>query len=556
MEGYMQLGFLADLIPMDEVGKGSKKAKKDGKKDTAPAKVKESKYAAPLKLVFDSLETFELTEGEFTKKELFAKIAENTGIGLFNEKEGSFTLNKLEDGCYLVRPSYGSKYEKGSSGTKLLLEQHRNLEDIIESEEDGPITVEALKEHLLETYGIKTTIYLVGDTYIPVPQLEKADISSDSFPLQITALTLFGEKLEVSAEEYEELKNELAESDDTSEETVLKNTGDDENEEMSEAEVISDAVLKKILGTFFPDYPDLDFGYDAEKNLLQVAHKALSSGNSAAAPAKAKEETYPTNATVSLVFTKINLAPEMFDGKKDITKKELLKFIGKTYPEYSPERTEILYDKKKNLIIPTLKSGKRGSDYFLEDFDEHRQENTQLMSITALKGQKDEDGCVKGVFYYNLPKIPFEILKEIIHFFWDVFAIKRTEAIAQVFFNKSKQKYEIHIPEQTVSVSEVEFLRDTDKELDENLILALEIHSHGMHRAFWSATDNREEKSHRLYAVAGEMGSFRYDDRHLIMRACTGGWHVRVPLDTIFEFPKIADEFNPWIAKIRFLNLN
>ena len=41
----------------------------------------------------------------------------------------------------------------------------------------------------------------------------------------------------------------------------------------------------------------------------------------------------------------------------------------KSYPEYSPERTEIQYDEAKKLIMPILKSGKRGAhdEYLLEE---------------------------------------------------------------------------------------------------------------------------------------------------------------------------------------------
>lgn len=536
MEGFMQLGIFGDLIPMEETKKETKKkADKKADKKPAPVKKEEAKYTAPIKLVFDSIDSLEISEGTFTKKELFGKVHEATGVKLFKENETKFEVNKLQEGTYLVRPSYSCKYVKGCFGKNLLLEQMQTLTEIIEVEdESAEITAEAVKTFVTEKYGIDVTLYAVGDTYIPVPDVKEKELEEIKFPLNISALTLFGEMLEVSEEEYLEFKKEF-ECSETAEEN----------------EMVSKEVIKKILETYLPDYPDMVFGYDQEKSTLQVGHKAVS-GATAAASAK-KEDTYPTDATVSLVFTRMELTPEFFGGKKEVTKNELLKHIAKTYPEYSAERTDILFDKKKNLIIPTLRSGKRGAeDYLLEDGPSYRREVTPLMSVMALKEPVDKDGCVNGLVYYNLPKIPFDVLKKIMNFFWSVYIYKRTEAIAMIFWNKENESYETYIPEQTASYSDVEFERDTELELDQNKILVMEIHSHGFHKAFWSGTDNYEERAHRLYAVAGEIGDFMFDNEHLKIRACTGGRKVKVKAEEIFEFPKKVEEFHPWLGKIQF----
>ena len=120
--------------------------------------------------------------------------------------------------------------------------------------------------------------------------------------------------------------------------------------------------------------------YDEEAKVIVIGHKNNQSVQKAAATVK--EELYPTDASVSLIFTKLQLTSSMFGGKKEITKKELLKHIAKQYPEYSPERTELIYDKKQKLIIPSFKSGKRGS-YFLNDNEEYRLEEPPIMRITA-----------------------------------------------------------------------------------------------------------------------------------------------------------------------------
>lgn len=534
MEGFFQMGIFGGLTPMAE-----KTAKKSAKTATSSADKKkaatktETKYKTPLKIVFDSLNTVEIAEaGELTKKEIFAKLAEMTGFNLFSEKESTFTFNKLKEGVFLVRLSLGAKYEKGTEGKKLLLEQIHNLDDIMQKEE-GEIGAEDVKKYILENYGMDVTIFIVGDTYIPVPVLKKSDIEKIKLPVKITALTLFGEKLEVSEEEFQEFNN-------ASEDTVTEEPkeGEEEEERENEEPVVSEKQIRQVLETFFPDYADdLDFGYDADKNILQVGHKTITS--SSAAPAVKKEETYPTEGTtLSLLFSRIPLSPDMFKGEKEVTKKELIAYIIKDYPEYSMERTEVIYDKKKKLIMLLAKSGKRGAEYILENCKDYRREETPLMSITATKQRRNEDGCMDGLVYYNLPKIPFKLLNDIISYFMEIYRQKKTEAMAMVFFNKNTEEYETYIPKQRAGISEVEFERNQELELDPDRILAMEIHSHGIHHAFWSRIDNEEEISHRLYAVAGDMKSFKYDDSHLIVRAGTGGYHVKMPLSSVFEpFP-------------------
>lgn len=539
MEGFYQSSIFGGLIPVEEkkeTKKSTKAAADKGNKKKA-ATTAETKYKTPLKVVFDSVNTVELTEeGELTKKEIFVKLTELTGINLFSEKESIFTFSKLKEGTFLVRPSLAAKYEKGTEGKKLLLEQLHDLNDIMQKE-DGEIGADDVKKYVMENYGMDVTIFIAGDTYIPVPVLKKSDIGKVRFPVKITALTLFGESLEVSEEEFGEFNND---SEDTDSE-ALKESEDKDQETTEEKDVkpaVSEKQIRQVLEVFFPDYADdLDFGYDAEKNLLQVGHKTV--GAFSAAPAAKKEETYPTeNTTLSLLFSRIPLSPDMFNGKKEVTKKEIIKFIIKDYPEYSMERTDIIYDEKKKLIMLLAKSGKRGAEYILENCTDYRREETPLMSITAMKQHRDEDGCMEGLVYYNLPKIPFKLLNDIICYFLEIYRQKKTEAMAMVFFNKNTEKYETYIPEQRAGMSDVEFDRNPELELDPDRILAMEIHSHGIHRAFWSRTDNAEENSHRLYAVAGDMDSFKYDDKHLIVRAGTGGYHVKMPLSSVFEaFP-------------------
>lgn len=537
-EGFGELGIFGDVLGPVIAEKEKKQAKKKEEVSTTKKKM----YPCPMKILFDSMEAISIEEsGEIAEDALYQQITEKTGCNLFEENQSSITMNKLKDNIYLLRPSYSTKYEKGSDGKWLLIQHKQDISLLIEPDDKGVFTAEAVKNYVLEQYGLECTLHLIGDTYMPVPKAaSKLDLDELKFPVRLTALTLFGEMLEVGETDYQSFFDDSEEEEQTS---FL--------EKSEETVSVSEDILKKVIVTYLPEYgEDLQFSFCKEKNLLQVMHGSTNSGSNSPAPAAKKEEMYPTNAVVSLVFTKMELSSALFGGKKEITKKELIKHIGKTYPEYSMERTDIQYDKKSNLIIPILKSGKRGK-YSLEEDEWFRKEESDLMTISARKEVPDEYGCVAGNVKFQLPKIPFNILQEILHFFWDLYVYKGTEVIVQIHFNRKCGEYEIYVPYQEVTSGSVDFERNIEMEHDPDKILVMEIHSHGCYKAKWSDTDNNEELAHRLYGVVGDLHHFRYDGEHLKIRAATGGYFVRISPGNVFQYPETEEEYHPEMSKIR-----
>lgn len=165
--------------------------------------------------------------------------------------------------------------------------------------------------------------------------------------------------------------------------------------------------------------------------------------------------------------------------------------------------------------MPLLKSGKRGA-YILEDKEAYRKEFSPMMDLLV------EKATGKGSFKWNLPKMPYRILYDAMHFFWDVYVLKKSEAIVLVYYDPD-EGYSMEVPKQRATGSVVEF----DREFNDKL-LVMEFHSHAGFPAFWSYQDDADELSHRLYAVAGNLSDFQYDAAHLIVRAGTGGYHLKV----------------------------
>lgn len=107
----------------------------------------------------------------------------------------------------------------------------------------------------------------------------------------------------------------------------------------------------------------------------------------------------------------------------------------------------------------------------------------------------------------NIPKIPKELFVEIIGSFNRIYKRDGNEAAAQIYRN-ADDKYFIYYPEQTVSTASVSYTNDPNMlENRSKYTLVMELHSHNSMGAFWSSTDNNNEKELCYYIVIGRFGS-------------------------------------------------
>lgn len=279
-------------------------------------------------------------------------------------------------------------------------------------------------------------------------------------------------------------------------------------------------------------------------------------------PAK-KETMYPTSdVSISLVFSKIPLSPEMFDGKEEVTEKELIEYISEDFPEFGNGRASVEYLKKEKLILVSIKSAKKGGfattlegdsedkileakEFLLNDAREHALYfvNLNLPKKPTRRVRLEKTpvgtfiGCGRraGEFQMTLPKIPRYIMEEIYCFF---LAVKNkmprsNEAAAQIFWDKSKKKYFVYYPQQVVDTVSVSFERSMELEHDSNNVLVMDVHSHGVIRPNFSAVDDNDEKGTRLFCVLGDMSDTTA--YHFSLRAGTGGNFIQVADEDVFE---------------------
>lgn len=146
---------------------------------------------------------------------------------------------------------------------------------------------------------------------------------------------------------------------------------------------------------------------------------------------------------------------------------------------------------------------------------------------------------VRVGFIPALPKIPYEILSEIISFFKSyIIENEEFEALAYIFWSFEREEYFVYIPKQKVSKARVE--PECSFIDDEKNLLVMQIHSHNTMNAFFSRDDDASELATKLYSVVGRLDKVFPDIR---TRISVGGKFVEINPSTVFdgfegEFPK------------------
>ena len=124
--------------------------------------------------------------------------------------------------------------------------------------------------------------------------------------------------------------------------------------------------------------------------------------------------------------------------------------------------------------------------------------------LGVFKGRTENNGDVSSLdFQMKLPKIPFEILAEIIAIFK---ADLGKENIVQIFWNE-KDGYYIKQPRFTASKTRVgyENALDPRRIFKRDEVLVMTVHSHNTMKAFFSPIDDEDEVTTGLFGVVGRL---------------------------------------------------
>lgn len=159
---------------------------------------------------------------------------------------------------------------------------------------------------------------------------------------------------------------------------------------------------------------------------------------------------------------------------------------------------------------------------------------TEAGEFIAPKHKVTDFQQIRAGFTPALPKIPMSLLRQIITFFRTFMGDnEQFEAMAHIYWDKEKERFLAYVPKQSVSKCEVNAdLRDCPYDNNERYLLYADIHSHNSMDAFFSPTDDQDEKSTRLYMVVGRLDKFFPD---IEARFFCGGTHVSIEPSLVIE---------------------
>ncbi|MCL2047387.1 MAG: hypothetical protein FWG87_01555 [Defluviitaleaceae bacterium] len=144
---------------------------------------------------------------------------------------------------------------------------------------------------------------------------------------------------------------------------------------------------------------------------------------------------------------------------------------------------------------------------------------------------------VRVGFTPALPPIPQKHLHDIISFFKLMAKNGNNEALANIYWDKQEEVFITDIPQQSVSrlsvKSEINPAYDNAR-----YIHYMDIHSHNTMRAFFSSTDDADEKATRVYAVVGNVLSYFPEIK---VRISNGGKFLEIEPSVVFDKFRMED---------------
>lgn len=303
------------------------------------------------------------------------------------------------------------------------------------------------------------------------------------------------------------------------------------------------------------------------------------------AKTKMKEEKYPSNCTVVLVFYNHTekMSAEMFGGKDKITKKDVIEYFKPKYSYFQQEgkskQMNFYYDKLQNILSVERNAGARGAvstalrynaAWNFEEREVFKNSTgSDLMERAIFSNDELEkvlhDSSVTAYFrpvycrgeYYDgmvhasrstayvyrstdkgnellsanlkVEKIPKSVYDAILAYFKSKMP---NEAICRIVYDHCTKEYSVQLPvtadETRISVSNIRF--NPIVSLSKEVIMT--IHSHNAMPAFFSSTDDEAELSSiGVYGVIGKLDR----EPEMVLRAVYEGGVKTMAFSDLFE---------------------
>lgn len=132
----------------------------------------------------------------------------------------------------------------------------------------------------------------------------------------------------------------------------------------------------------------------------------------------------------------------------------------------------------------------------------------------------------------EIPRIPGAVLESILNFFIEVYKEIKSEVFVLVYWDTVKRDFIIHVPKQQVSGATVKYENDPLYLNDGRYVAYLDIHSHNTMKAFFSATDLKDEIGSRYFGVLGEITT----EPKLALRVGFNGQSKDLNIKDLFDY--------------------
>lgn len=347
-------------------------------------------------------------------------------------------------------------------------------------------------------------------------------------------------------------------------EDACDGAGEDEDEENSLSDEESDALSDEVN----PDEAAANKAELAGGNAnAEVKADVKSAVSTSGATAKKEEKKPEFNHATFIAYAGHTLSITKFFGAEQLAGLDLeavRKRLEKDFPELSKQRTKMDWDEKKNLICPMVTGGKKGA-YFSQglkgfffrskDLIANKEpinilaardgyyevrENAIGVFVSQVEVIEELEPCREG-FKLNLPKIPENLLAQLISFFSD-YAMNEVEVMGVFYWDMDTKSYVLDVPFQEVSKVKIDVHYS---DYPANLIKVAEIHSHNTMSAYFSEVDDADELGTMLYGVVGRLQQglceVTYDMR---TRAGAAGRFIPLEPNTFIEGDYPRDRIN------------
>ncbi len=238
-----------------------------------------------------------------------------------------------------------------------------------------------------------------------------------------------------------------------------------------------------------------------EEMKKQESENASSSSNPAASTKKKEEKKEEFNIDENTVayhlgeyisLTEYFSLEEIRNGiqrkKKEevVTEKisgnEVRKRMEKDFPDLVAAYTEMVYIKKKNMVLAVAKAKKKGLC----------ESSTSEDSLPSIK------------------KIPFELLTKFVALSHKIYDEKKCECHADIYMDLDKQDFFMDVPEQVATRTLVQVTEDAlsiaERLCDIRFVKVMEIHSHHIMSPTPSQQDNESERQENIiYVIVGDI---------------------------------------------------